>query len=277
MSPECKSRVHAQTKTSWLTSNRVLFWYTLVTIFFRCPSNPSSLSDNSPWMCKPYFEIREKVSPHLTPYYDTYAAPYISTYVAPYVDTYVSPRIDQVRPYANLVQRKVYGPASRIVKNSYSNHAEHRIAHVKDYSDREWERSVKPHIDSLGQKIHAQYQLYLAPHVSRGAVSLRPYLLRAQASGVAVYHRGIVPTYDRLRPRLQGAYAQARAFAIHVAYPRVRWAVQNTTTFVTRRIWPTIRILYGQNIEPQLSKIRERLSSYRDSKKLEAVVDAIVE
>lgn len=228
-------------------------------------------------MCKPYFEFREQLSPYVTPYYDSYAAPYVNKYVTPYMETYVNPQVDKVRPYASSVQTKVYNPASSVVKRTFANHVEPRITQVKDYTDNEWDRTVKPHIDQLAEKVKTQYQQYLKPHVSLTDITLRPYLLQAQTIAMKTYHGAIVPGYTRLQPRAQMAYAQLRAVMLHIIIPRVQWALQSSTTFVTRRIWPTIRILYGQNIEPQLSKISERLTSYRDSKRLEAIIGAIRE
>jgi hypothetical protein len=45
--------------------------------------------------------------------------------------------------------------------------------------------------------------------------------------------------------------------------------------FFERRIFPRIRLLYGENVEPQLVRIGERLGRYRDGRKLKAAVDDV--
>ena len=231
-------------------------------------------------MCKPYFESRDQ---YIMPYYQAYAAPYVESYirpsyeqhVSPIVDTYVVPSLQHVRPYAQQLQNRVLDPASYIIHNLYTKQLEPRIIQVKDFADSEWDKIVKPHIDELVNKIYVQYQIYLEPHVTKTVVAVHPRFLRVQSIAVDRYYRQILPTYRLLAPRVQMVYARTRVIVLTTIYPYIRWAGTNAAVFINRRIWPTVRVLYGQNVEPQLSKIKERLSSYRDSKKLEAIVNAV--
>ena len=64
---------------------RLLTWYTLLTILFRCPATSDLCDDVSPRVCRPYFRVKDSVDPHLHAYYDTYAAPYVEI-ANPYYD-----------------------------------------------------------------------------------------------------------------------------------------------------------------------------------------------
>ena len=67
----------------------------------------------------------------------------------------------------------------------------------------------------------------------------------------------------------------ATDFTRNTAIPYSKWAWTTGVVFVDRIIWPKLRILYGENVEPQLVRIGERLGRYRDGKKLMAVVDGV--
>lgn len=45
--------------------------------------------------------------------------------------------------------------------------------------------------------------------------------------------------------------------------------------FLERNVFPKIKILYGENVEPQLIRIGERLGRYRDGKKVKAAVEEV--
>ncbi|KLU93049.1 hypothetical protein MAPG_11988, partial [Magnaporthiopsis poae ATCC 64411] len=65
---------------------RLLTWYAIITILFRCPETLDRCTDASPAVCVPYFQLKHIIVPHVEPYYNTYAAPYVKT-VQPYYDT----------------------------------------------------------------------------------------------------------------------------------------------------------------------------------------------
>lgn len=257
------------------SDHRLLFWYTFVTLAFRCPSSPSDISDTSPWMCKPYFEVREQVDPYFRPYYDAYAAPYVDTYVTPYVETYVSPSIEKIYPYTNGLHSNVYVPFRKRAIATYNQYGSTQVTKVLEYCDREWEQKIKPHIDQYLGKAHNQYRLHLEPHIARVFLPAYPRLLQAQSLAISQYHGKVVPLYRRTIPYAQTTLDKGRHLVMTVGYPYGAWATNTVIGFVTRKIWPSIRVLYGQNVEPQLSKISVRLGSYWDAKRLEAAVVAI--
>lgn len=120
-----------------------------------------------------------------------------------------------------------------------------------------------------------QYDLYLGPHVQKASDAVAPYYEQTKESMLEIYHLSILPTYEAVLPYSQQAYAHGHHAVTHVIFPYVRYGKDVSWTFVTRTAWPRLRILYGDNVEPQLVRIRERLGRHRDQQKLESVVDAL--
>jgi hypothetical protein len=65
----------------------------------------------------------------------------------------------------------------------------------------------------------------------------------------------------------------ASGFALNTAIPYTKWAWTTGSVFLDRTVWPKIRILYGENVEPQLVRIGERLGRYRNGQKLLSVIE----
>jgi hypothetical protein len=72
---------------------------------------------------------------------------------------------------------------------------------------------------------------------------------------------------------MRQAYDAVYKFTINIGIPYAQWAWQTSWAFVERTLWPKMRILYGENVEPQLVRIGERLGRYRDGKNIQAAVD----
>lgn len=231
-----------------------------MTIIFKCPSSISDITGDSSPICKPYLQGRDQLLPYVKPYYEAYAAPYVNL----------------ARPYAETVQSKVYAPAAEFAESKYQEYAAPLVLQGRQYGEREWDRVVKPHADKWTAKVWEQYSMYLEPSVRTAKESIiesiYPQLQRASNAAAQQYHTVLVPSIQGTLPYMQKGYDQGYHWVMDVGYPYSSWAGQTTLTFVTRKIWPTLQVLYGQNVEPQLSKIRERLSSYRDSRKLEAAL-----
>jgi len=168
---------------------------------------------------------------------------------------------------------KVYAPAAGIAEATYQKHAALFVSQTSQYGQGEWNRVVQPRVDELTARAWAQYQTHLEPSVLTIRESIYPQLQRASNNAVQKYHTIVVPSFKRLLPHVHKTYEQGYRWTIEVAYPYTLWAGETGLTFVTRRIWPALRVLYGRNVEPQVSKIRERLSSYRDRKSLESIIE----
>ena len=234
-------------------------WYTIVTALFRCPSSPAYLTEQSPQVCKPYLTVRSHITPYLQPYYDTYAAPYV----------------DKARPYIDKIDKQVYSPAVTFSKHSYETYGAPRVHQAREFGQANWEKSVKPQLDAAQAQAKQHYAASLAPHVSRASAATAPYYAAGRDGVLSTYNNHVLPAYSASRPHFEKAYFLGHRVTTEIGVPYAQWAWGSAVVFIDRTIWPQLRILYGENVEPQLVRIGERLGRYRDGKKLKAAVDGI--
>lgn len=247
------------TIASMLTVRRLLSWYLIITFAFRCPSSLTQISDSSPKVCKPYLHAR------------SYAAPYLD----PYYQAYVAPQVEKVQPYVDTFDQRVYTPVSTFTKNQYATYGAHRVEQAQKYAQAEWERTARPQIQQLQSKAYTQYEQTLGPHVKKASDAVSPYVDQTKASLVEIYHLSILPTYEALLPYARQAYTQGHHATVRIIFPAVQSGRDVTWKFVSRTVWPYVRVLYGDNVEPQLVRIRERLGRYKDQQKVESAAEAV--
>ncbi len=240
-------------------SARLVLWYSLITVVFRCPSTSYKLTEKSPSICDSYLDAKEYLQPHIQPYYDAHFAPHV----------------ESIRPYADRFKRKVYKPTVAFSKHTYEAYGAPRAAKLREYVAAEWQRSVQPPIEAAWSRVKTEYGVYLAPHVDKASDTLRPHYENAQHTVLDIYHTTLLPTYNVAVPYVEEAYHIGNYLALDVALPYSQWAVESTWVFLQRTVWPHVRILYGENVEPQLKRISDRLGRYKDRKKLEAAVDKV--
>lgn len=248
-----------QPTTKVLTDYRLLSWYLIITFLFRCPSSLVQLSETSPKVCKPYLHIRDFAAPHLEPYYQTY----------------IAPQVEKVRPYVNTLDQRLYTPVSAFTKEQYATYGAHRVQQAQKYAEAEWARTARPQIQNVQNKAYAQYEQYLGPHVRTASDAASPYLQQTKVSLTEIYHLSILPAYEAVLPYARQGYVQGHRVTTRVVFPAVQSGRDATWKFVSRTLWPYVRVLYGDNVEPQLVRIRERLGRYKDQQKVESVVEAV--
>ena len=236
---------------------RLQLWYTAITALFRCPSSIVELTDESPRLCQPYITVRSHVVPYLNPYYNTYAVPYV----------------DAARPYVEKFDQKVFAPASKLGKQSYEKYGAPQIDKARGYGQEQWVKVVKPQLDAVQAQAKRQYDASLAPQVSKVSAAAAPYYTANRDNLVEIYDMYLLPAYVASRPYAEKTYATGRRIALNNVVPYSQSAWTSTILFVDRTLWPKLRVLYGQNVEPQLVRIGERLGRYRDGKKLKAAVE----
>jgi hypothetical protein len=120
-----------------------------------------------------------------------------------------------------------------------------------------------------------QYDANLAKHVNTVTKTAGPYYDIARSSALQTYYGNILPTYNTIQPYAIQGYGIASDFTVNTAIPYSKWAWATGAVFLDRTVWPRLRILYGENVEPQLVRIGERLGRYRDGQKLKAVVEEV--
>jgi len=239
---------------------RLLLWYIAITALFRCPSSISNLTDTSPKVCKPYLQLRDAVWPHAEPHYKVYLKPYV----------------DRASPYASKFHEQVYTPASSFAIEKYNVYGAPRVAQVWNYSEIKWEEVVQPQIE-LGRKWATdKYESTLAPHVNQVIIAAGPYYDQLKTGFNDVYEStatAVVPAYEKTLPYLRTAYQQGHHITADIVLPYLYRAEMSTLSFWNKKVWPQLVILYGENVEPQLLRISERLGRYKDGRKLTAVMN----
>ncbi|KAL2020038.1 hypothetical protein VTK56DRAFT_8941 [Thermocarpiscus australiensis] len=226
---------------------RLLTWYSILTILFRCPATLDTCDDSSPYICKSYFQLKNTVVPHLEPYYDTYAAPYVQL----------------VQPYYNAVDQKVITPGWSYAKKYGAPH----LHQARAFGRAQWEKSVQPQIVKYRGLARAHYDQRLAPHISRISTAVVPYYDIVRTNTLQTYHELLLPVYQFVQPHVWEGYRATSTFANNTVVPAVVWTWNKAYVFLDGTVWPQLRAIYMENVEPQLVKIGKRLGRYSSSKK----------
>ncbi|KAL1874229.1 hypothetical protein Daus18300_003593 [Diaporthe australafricana] len=231
-------------RLSWIFSvlARLFTWYSILSILFRCPATLEECTDAAPRICKPYFQLKHAVSPHLEPYYHTYAAPYV----------------ELARPYYETVDQKVLTPSW-----AYANkHGAPRVAQAQAFGKDKWEKNLQPELTKYQALAQGKYDQTLAPHVNQLSSAVAPYYEVARTNALQTYHDYLLPSYVFVQPYAHQGYTAASAFTTETAVPSAVWAWNKTHVFLDGTVWPQLRSLYTENVEPQLLKIGQRLGRY---------------
>ncbi|KAI2642943.1 hypothetical protein GGS21DRAFT_199416 [Xylaria nigripes] len=233
---------------------RLLTWYSIFTILFSCPDSLDACDETSPRVCKPYFHVKHAVSPHVSPYYDAYAAPYI----------------ELARPYYDTFDSKVITPGRlHVIK-----YAGPRLSQVKAHTYAQWERSVQPQILKYQALVRTNYDHIISPYIDEAATIIAPYYDSARTYALLTYHEILVPAYTFARPYTMQGYDVAYGFTKYSVIPSTIWLWNKTYTFIDSSVWPHLRDVYFLKVEPQLLRIGERLGRYKE-KRTKPVVEEV--
>ena len=197
----------------------------------------------------------------------------MAPYVEPYYNIYAAPYVEKARPYVDTLNARVYTPVLHYGKQNYEKYGAPRVDQARIYGQDQWDQIIKPQIDTAQSQAKQQYESNLAPHVSKASSAAAPYITTSRNAVSQIYDDHIVPSYEAFQPYATRTYFIGRNFAVETGLPYIVSAWSTTAVFFDRTLWPKVRILYGENVEPQLVRIRERLGRYRDGKKLKAAMD----
>lgn len=225
---------------------RLLTYYTIFTVLFRCPTNLEACNENSPAICKPYFQVKQTVSPHIEPYYNTYAAPYV----------------ELARPYYDTINQRVLTPGWHVA----TKYAAPQVLKAQAYGKTQWEKSVQPQVQKYQALAKSRYDQTLAPHVGKVSTAVSPYYDIARTNALQTYHELLLPSYELLQPYAHKGFTTASSFTANTAVPSVLFVWNKTYSVVEGIVWPHVRSLYIENVEPQLVKIGQRLGRYSSKK-----------
>ncbi len=194
--------------------------------------------------------------------------------MAPYYDVYAAPYVDKARSYAVSLDHKLVTPVVDFGRHSYDSYASTHVQHLRDYSEATWQHNLRPKVDAFTADAGRKYDETLAPRVAKAVEVTAPYYGAAREQLLYTYHTHVVTAYDRSLPYARHAYTVGQSLIDQVlVYIRTMW--HTVSAVINRTIWPRLRILYGENVEPQLTRIGERLERYRDRKKVQAAVEAV--
>ncbi|KAH9990142.1 hypothetical protein F4779DRAFT_610156 [Xylariaceae sp. FL0662B] len=246
-----RRRDQSKKKRSLLTRSfnivaRLLTWYSILTILFRCPPTLDACTDTSPKICKPYFQVKTAISPHVTPYYNAYAAPYV----------------DIARPYYNTLDRVLVSPGRAYVVK----YGGPWLAQARAFGQAQWEKNVQPQLAYYQSLAKNKYDQTVAPHVQTLSGAVAPYYDIARTNALQTYHEFLLPAYIFVEPYAARGYDVAYTFTADTAVPSTVWAWNKTHAFLTTTVWPHARDVYVMKVEPQLVRIGERLGRYKEKK-----------
>lgn len=193
-------------------------------------------------------------------------------YFKPYYDAQLAQHVERIRPYAETFYTKAYEPGSRQAQKLYAQYAAPHVSQLNGYGQAQWGKAVQPRLDDFKTQAAQQYNSALGPHVNKAYEAVDPYFKQTREAAVHQYQSNILPGYKKAVPYGLAAYEHGHLFVTTIALPYAHTASQVVYTFFARQVWPPLRVLYGENVQPQLVKIRERLSSYREGKRLESVM-----
>lgn len=230
-------------------------WYMIITLIFRCPSTVEELQEDSPAACKPYFLTKDVVTPYAKPYYDQYAAQYVQ----------------KVQPYFEQANERAYKPALA----AYKQHGAPRVADAQKQALVQWEKTIKPQLEAARQRAGKQYDATLAPHVQKVQDVVQPHYDSLSQSAKDIWVFELQPVYRHTMPYAQKVYTQGQTFVVNTAWPQAQYAGSAAWSMWARQVWPRMRVLYGENVEPQLMRITERLGRYKDGRKLQAEIKSM--
>lgn len=224
---------------------RLLTWYSIFTILFRCPATLEDCTDDSPRGCTSYFQIKQAVWPHVEPYYDSYAAPYV----------------ELAKPYYDTVDQKVLTPGWAYA----TKYGGPRVTQAQEFGQAQWKKNVQPELTKYQALAKAKYDDSLAPHVNKAYETVAPYYDIARTNALQTYHDVLLPSYVFVQPYAQQGYTTASTFTTETVVPAFAWTWNNTIVFLDSTVWPQLRYLYTENVEPQLVKIGQRIGRHNAS------------
>jgi hypothetical protein len=179
--------------------------------------------------------------------------------------------MDAAQPYYDILDKRIITPA----KDLGLKYGAPRVAQAQAFGQAQWEKTLQPQVLKYQGIAKERYDQTLSPHVEKAIAAASPYYDLAKTNAFQTYYEHILPTYNTVQPYALQGYGAVNDFTINTAIPYSKWAWTTGAVFLDRTVWPRLRILYGENVEPQLVRIGERLGRYRDGKKLKAAVDEV--
>ena len=246
-------RPSARTRLTKASVDRLTIWAAIFSVLFRCPSSLDACDESSPYICKPYFQAKEMMFPHVQPYYDQYAAPYV----------------EAAKPYYATVDGKVLTPARAYAVQYGAPWVEKGQQQVIA----QWQKNGQPQVARLAALAQTRYDESVAPHLGKVSDAVGPYYEIARTNGLQLYYEQILPGYEFVQPYAMQGYDTISDFTTLTVIPTAVWSWNKTYVFVDTTVWPQLRTVYVENVEPQLVRIGERLGRYKTTSQTKSILE----
>ena len=136
---------------------------------------------------------------------------------------------------------------------------------AQGYALEQWKEAGEPKLEQIRDATHVRYQQSVAPLLHQANAAVGPYVEIMRTNGLQAYYEYLLPGYYFAHPYLLQGYQSTADFTANSALPAVHWTWNKTYTFLDTAVWPQIRALYLEHVDPQLVRIGERLGRYKTS------------
>lgn len=219
-----------------MISFRVVAWYTLYTVLFRCPDLPTP---DSPGICHPANTIKAALRPHVQPYYDSYVSPYVHQY----------------SPYVHQINKDYVVPTYNTLYASYVHFGEPYVAKGTELAAAEYDRLLKPHVAIARGKAEDIYSVYVSPHAEKASHvwvnDVKPTVDAAEVKAEVFYKDTVLPNYKKVHPYIAKAYEHAKYLVLVVIAPVVKEGGEKAVGWGIG--------MWSEVVRPQVGRIGERL------------------
>jgi hypothetical protein len=175
----------------------------------------------------------------------------------------------------DIVHQRVYTPASKYAKLGYAKYGAPALGQAQMYGAQQWQLQVTPRVQTVQDKVNQLYLAEVDPYVQQVVTVVSPYYQQANAAALTVYWGHLVPFYTQSKPFIGKAYSTSHGVLTTHVMPGAQYTWSSAVYFANSSLWPHVTGLYSEQVEPQLVKIGQRLASYREGKRLRAVVEEV--
>lgn len=166
------------------------------------------------------------------------------------------------KPYYDAVNSRLLTPG-RVYAVHYGSPW---VKKGQAYAWTQWETNGQPRLDRIQELSRERYQQSISPHLNTASQAVGPYYDIVKTNSLQLYYDYLLPTYEFVLPYAVRGFDVAADFTTQTALPAACWAWNKTTVFLDTAVWPQLRIVYVENVEPQLVRIGERLGRHKITK-----------
>ncbi|GAA5870812.1 hypothetical protein JCM8547_001714 [Rhodosporidiobolus lusitaniae] len=265
---------------------RVAIFYVVIGHYLICPSDdPREYA-----VCRGLDRVSsrlESFKPVVRPYYLT-AERKIAPYVA-LVQAHTKPYTNKVRPHFERVDRLVTPHLSK-VEHAYHSQVYPRLvagihrsrAFTRPYVEavkKQYTKTLAPSFEHYGADLEKWWATKVEPHLSFAHSTASRHLNTVSSTVSPVWTHGAPLAQHHYRthvlPFSRKAYSTSRRTYLSHVHPRAVATGKHSAHFYRTRIAPALQRFYSRFIDPQLSKIGERIFEYKSKKATQEAMERV--